>query len=129
MTRVLAAAVAIAATSVATSAVAADDGDSGVRGRVTAGPTCPVEPYPPDPACADRGFQTTIRIKALPERELVKTVRTGEKGRFRTRLEPGRYRLVPRSGKNGFPACERQDVVVKADQFTRVHLSCDTGIR
>jgi hypothetical protein len=119
----------VTAACVATSTVAADDGESGVRGRVTAGPTCPVEPSPPDPACADRGFETTIRIKTLPDRELVKKVHTGEKGRFRTRLEPGRYRLVPRSGKNGFPACERQDVVVKPDRFTRVHLSCDTGIR
>jgi hypothetical protein len=129
MTRALTAIAVIAATCAAPYALAADDVDSGVKGRVTAGPTCPVEPYPPDPACADRGFETTIRIKSLPDRELVKKVHTGEKGRFRTRLAPGRYRLVPRSGKNGFPTCERQDVVVKAERFTSVHLSCDTGIR
>jgi hypothetical protein len=129
MTRALTAAALLAATSVAGSASAADDPDSGVRGRVTAGPTCPVEREPPDPACADRGFETTIRVKVLPARKLVKKVQTGEQGRFRTRLEPGRYRLVPRSGKNGFPRCEPRDVVVRDDQFTRVRLGCDTGIR
>jgi len=129
MTRALAAAAVLAATGLAASAVAADDIDSGVKGRVTAGPTCPVERYPPDPACADRGFETTIRIRTLPDREFVKKVHTGEQGRFRTRLAPGRYRLVPRSGRNGFPRCEPQDVTVVADRFKRVHLTCDTGIR
>jgi hypothetical protein len=128
MIRALIAAVVLAATGLAGSALA-DDPDSGVKGRVTAGPTCPVETDPPDPACADRGFETTIRVKTLPDRRLVRKVHTGEKGRFRTRLRPGRYRLVPRSGENGLPRCSPQDVTVKENRFTLVHLTCDTGIR
>src|ERR1700704_5848784 len=35
---------------------------SGIRGNVMAGPTCPVERVPPDPACADRPLSTTITV-------------------------------------------------------------------
>jgi hypothetical protein len=128
MTRGVTVALVIGATSVCGSALAAEDSESGVKGRVTAGPTCPVERYPPDPSCAPRPVETTIKIKSLPEREFVKTVRSGKKGYFSARLAPGRYRLIPRSG-DPFPQCDKKDVTVSRDSFTRVHLSCDTGIR
>jgi hypothetical protein len=127
MTRAFVAAV-IAASCLGGSALAAQGWDSGVKGRVTAGPTCPVERYPPDPACAPRPVQTAIKIKSLPEREFVKTIHSGEKGYFRARLAPGRYRLIPRSGKP-YPRCEPKDVTVAKGSFTRVSLGCDTGIR
>jgi len=37
--------------------------DSGIRGEATAGPTCPVERYPPDPHCRDRPYQATVRVR------------------------------------------------------------------
>jgi len=111
------------------SALADDRQDSGVRGVVKMGPMCGAESNPPQPGCEDRPYSTVIRIRELPDRELVKKVRSGKRGRFHARLEPGRYRLTPRSGKSGFPSCSGVDVTVKAHQFTRVRLECDTGIR
>ena len=107
-------------------AVADDGPDSGVRGRVTVSPTCPVQR--PGEQCY-AGYETKIRITVLPERIHAKTIQTGEHGYFRTELPPGRYRLRPRDGKNGFPACPSRDVTVKSGRFTRVGIDCDTGIR
>jgi hypothetical protein len=128
MTRGATVALVVATTFVGGSALAAEGWDSGVKGRVTAGPTCPAERYPPDPACAPRPVETTIKVRSLPERELVKTIHSGEKGYFRARLAPGRYRLIPRSG-DPFPRCNPKDVTVAKSSFTRVNLGCDTGIR
>jgi hypothetical protein len=119
---------AIALAALAAPALAATAPDSGVRGRVTISPTCPAEPYPPDPSCAPRGYQTTIRIRRLPGKQLVKVVQTGERGRFSTRLAPGRYRLRPRGG-DPYPACQAVDVTVEAHAFTQVQVACDSGIR
>ena len=127
MTRAFVVAV-IAASSLGSSALAADRWDSGVKGRITAGPTCPAERYPPDPNCAPRPVETTIKIKSLPERELVKKVHSGENGYFRARLAPGRYRLVPQPTYE-LMRCFSKDVTVAKGSFARVQLGCDTGIR
>jgi hypothetical protein len=99
---------------------------SGVRGRVTASPTCPVERIPPDPSCAPRGYATEIAV--WHKGRVVKRFGTGADGRFRVRLRPGRYLLEPRSGRP-LPRCESQRVKVEHHRFTRASLSCDTGIR
>jgi hypothetical protein len=128
MTRALTAAAALLAT-LAVTASATAKLDSGVKGRVTVSPTCPVEPYPPDPSCAPRGYQTTIRIRTLPDRKPVKTIRTGKKGGFRTALKPGSYRLRAHGGDGGLPACGPVDVKVDAHGYTRADIACDSGIR
>jgi len=129
MSRALTVALLTAGACLTASASADDRLDSGVRGDVHTGPTCPAESNPPQPGCEDRPYSTVIRIRELPDRELVKKVRSGRRGRFHARLEPGRYRLTPRGGKSGFPSCSGVDVTVKAHHFTRVHLICDSGIR
>jgi hypothetical protein len=104
--------------------------ESGVRGDVHTGPTCGPVSNPPRPECAPRPYETVIRIRKLPSGELVKKVKSGERGRFHAGLAPGRYRLRARGGKDGgLPRCFSKDVTVKAREFTRVHLSCDSGIR
>jgi hypothetical protein len=104
--------------------------DSGVRGDVHTGPTCGPVSNPPRPECAPRPYETVIRIRELPSGKLVKKVKSGERGRFHASLEPGRYRLRARGGKDGgFPRCDSKDVTVKAHELTPVHLGCDTGIR
>ena len=125
MTRALTVALLVAVASVA-EAAAADS--SGVRGVITTGPTCPAESIPPQPGCEDRPYQTVIRIRELPDGEVVKRVRSGKHGRFHAALEPGRYRLEPRGG-DPYPRCFSKDVRVKAHQVTSVRLGCDTGIR
>ena len=130
MPRALIVALLVAVASVAESAAAESaPSDSGVRGDIKTGPTCGPVSNPPQPGCEDRPYQTVIRIRELPDGELVKKVRSGKRGRFHARLEPGRYRLSPRGGKSGYPRCFASDVTVTAHEFTVVHLGCDTGIR
>ena len=102
------------------------ESDSGVRGHVKVGPTCPAEQ--PGPGCQPRGYKTVIRVRTLPDHEFVKDVHTGPHGGFRTSLPPGHYRLQPRSG-DPFPSCGPRKVTVNAGAFKHVELVCDSGIR
>src|SRR5438874_1033704 len=130
MTRALTVALFVAVASIAESAAAESaPSDSGIRGDIKAGPTCGPVSNPPQPGCEDRPYQTVIKIRELPEGDLVKKVRSGKRGRVHARLEPGRYRLSPRGGRSGYPRCSASDVTVTAHRFTVVHLGCDTGIR
>lgn len=66
-----------------------------VTGSVRAGPTCPVERNPPDPACADRPVAgATLQILDVGGMQ-VATARSDAAGRFQLRLQPGSYTLVP----------------------------------
>src|SRR3989338_9714702 len=39
--------------------------ESGVKGTISLGPTCPVMRDPPDPACADKPYATAVTIRPL----------------------------------------------------------------
>ena len=114
------------AAAAATPALAATTRDSGVRGQVTAGPTCPVEDGSKD--CAPRPIAVSIAIHRLPGHELVKVVHSGQRGRFRAWLRPGRYRLRPHPDHQAM-SCRTSDATVKAHELTHVGLGCDTGLR
>ena len=101
-----------------------------VGGRATAGPTCPVERNPPDPACARRpvaGAVLVIQDRAGSE---VARVTTGKDGRFSVALAPGAYRLVPQPVGGFMGAARPVDFQVEAGQATPpLEVSFDTGIR
>jgi hypothetical protein len=104
---------------------------SGISGRVTSSPTCPVERYPPDPQCAPRGFAARVRIRRASDRHLVKSIVTRSDGRFGATLRAGRYLVSarPASGAS-LPSCPRaQSVRVSSGHMTRVVIACDSGIR
>src|SRR4051794_26281258 len=95
---------------------------SGIRGRVTESPTCPVERDPPDPACAPRGFAAGARFSRTRAGHTVGRFTTGDDGRFRTRLRPGRYGFTaqPASGAR-LPRCDGSvKARVRAGRYTRV---------
>ena len=96
-----------------------------LTGRVTAGPTCPVErsghPCPPAPVSA------TVQARTV-HGHVVSSTHTDNNGRYRLRLRPGRYNLVAITTKP-FPRCSPVNVKVSADLTTRTPISCDTGIR
>jgi hypothetical protein len=101
-------------------------GTSGVSGYIHIGPTCPVEQYPPDPKCADRGYMGLIMVKkgdAMMEQGVTKN------GQFVFSLTPGDYSIVAGESGLAFPRCEEKLVTVLKDQFTDVDISCDSGIR
>jgi len=105
------------------SSAASGSGDSGIRGLVLVGPTCPVE-HAGSP-CPDRPLATELQI--VRGTVVVGTVRSGEDGGFRVALDPGSYTI--RSGRPGPPSLRPVEVTVRPDAFTSVTLTFDSGIR
>ncbi len=101
------------------------DALQGIEGIALLGPLCPVVSEA-DP-CPDRPYQATIEIRTDGDRH-VTSVRSGEDGRFRVGLKPGRYRLVPERG-DPFPTASDQAVDVLEGVYTQVTVGFDTGIR
>jgi hypothetical protein len=94
-------------------------------GRVTAGPTCPVEraghPCPPRPVAATVQARTT-------HGQVVGSTHTDPDGRYRLELRPGRYTVVAVTPK-AWPRCSPTTATVTVHHTTRAVVSCDTGIR
>jgi hypothetical protein len=98
---------------------------TGVRGRVTAGPTCPVErpeqPCPPNPVHG--------RVDALDATgRTVADVTIDASGRYAISLPPGQYTLRVRAD-GPFPRCPDTAVSVTEASPVTSNIGCDTGIR
>jgi len=112
-----------------------EDGDNlpegtGARGKVTAGPTCPVVTNPPNPACAERPVVGAVLVFADASGREVARVSSGPDGTFSVALAPGTYRLTaePVEGLMGTPS--PMDVGIEAGQpMMELTVSYDTGIR
>ena len=95
-----------------------------VTGRVTAGPTCPVEraghPCPPEPVSAVVQAHAGERVAA--------SAHTDAHGRYTLHLPAGGYTLIAVT-KHPLPRCSPRDVTVRNSQLTRAPITCDTGIR
>lgn len=104
--------------------------DSGISGRVSTGPTCPVMRNPPDPNCADRPYQTTVQIIVVGSSKSspFATVETDKNGVYKIMLPPGEY-AVQLAGGTTFPRCNTETVTVVPKKVSEVNISCDTGIR
>ena len=117
----------VAVALVACEAGVAAPAHSGIRGRVVIGPMCPVvqEGVP----CPDKPLAATIRVRKAGGR-VVATAHSGEEGRFRVRLAPGRYVLEPVSPNAGVPPYAAPLTVrVRSHRFTEITVSYDSGIR
>jgi len=102
--------------------------NSGVRGTVLLGPTCPVQRMPPDSACADRPYSATISVYRAGASALYATGKSDANGMFQFSLPPGSYALKAASG-SVFPRCNGVDVTVGPSGYATTTISCDTGIR
>jgi hypothetical protein len=102
---------------------------TGVRGTVTAGPTCPVERDPPDPGCAERPVAGAVLVFTDAGGLEVARVTSAADGTFTVELAPGAYHVSaePVDGLMGTPG--PMDVEVEAGQPTELQVSYDTGIR
>ena len=102
---------------------------TGIGGRATAGPVCPVERYPPDPACAPRPVSGAVVVVRSPAGAEVARVTTGADGMFFAAVLPGQYVVegLPAAGLMGTPG--PQNVTVTSSVPATIELSYDTGIR
>jgi hypothetical protein len=95
-----------------------------VTGRVTAGPTCPVERVghacPPRPVVGD--------VQARADARVVASARSGAYGTYRLELPSGSYTLDAVT-QNLLPRCTALTVTVTSGQTTSADITCDTGIR
>ena len=102
---------------------------TGLAITAAAGPTCPVETIPPDPACAPRPVAgAKVSILDAQGREAA-TVVLDAKGSAAVALAAGTYvvRAQPAAGLMGTPG--PMEVAVVDGTLTPVALSYDTGIR
>ena len=96
---------------------------SGINGTVVAGPTCPVET--PESPCPDRpvdGAQVTAK-----RGDETRSTTTDPSGTFRLRLRPGTYTVTAVS--DSVFGCDEQRVVVRKRRYSKITVTCDTGIR
>jgi len=99
--------------------------DSGLRGQVLYGPTCPVQR--PGQTC-ERPYQATIVVTYAGARGVIARVGTSADGRFTVRLRAGRY-LVKVTGRTAYPRSWSRTVSVTAHRFTALTIRFDSGIR
>ncbi len=102
-----------------------------IIGTATAGPVCPVERYPPDPACAPRpvaGASITVHGAGG---QVIATAMTGADGSYRAAVPAGSVQVVaaPVAGLMRAPAPIDAVVPAGSSAWVRVDLSYDTGIR
>jgi carboxypeptidase family protein len=102
-------------------------GDSGIRGTVLLGPTCPVETV--ESPCPDRPL-ADVEVQVLQGGDVVGTVRSDGDGRFTVALDPGHYvvQAVVEEGGPGMSA-KPVDVTVTSGKFVDVNVPVDSGIR
>jgi hypothetical protein len=100
--------------------------DSGLRGIVLYGPTCPVQR--PGHIC-ERPVQATIVVSRTGSRLTVARTRSAPDGRFSIRVGAGRYLVKTSSGATGYRRAQSQVVSVTAHRFTELTIRIDSGIR
>ncbi|MEO8638678.1 MAG: carboxypeptidase-like regulatory domain-containing protein [Chloroflexota bacterium] len=104
-------------------------GATGVRGTVTAGPTCPVETIPADPACAPRPVAGAVLVFTGGDGHEVKRVTSAADGSFAIELPPGVYGVMAQAVEGLMATPAPMEVEVEAGPPTELQVSYDTGIR
>jgi hypothetical protein len=101
---------------------------AGVGGRVTGGPTCPVE-RPGDPACAPRLVAGAVLVVRGADNAEVARFTTDASGFYRIALAPGAYTLEVGPVKGFMSGPGPQAFTVQDGATTPLDLAYDTGIR
>ncbi len=104
--------------------------NSGIKGNVVLGPTCPVVRNPPDPQCADKPYQTKLDVMTADKSKLIAEFQSGADGKFTIPAPPGQYVIQNAAGASPLPRCTSDGVItVFANSYIDATVSCDTGIR
>jgi hypothetical protein len=108
---------------------AGDQVEQGLHITAVAGPTCPVERFPPDPACAPKRVPN-VSVEIVDDQGnpqgMVVLDGTGQQS---VSLEPGTYTVTAQGATGFMSGPEPQRVVVEPGRITDVTLTYDTGIR
>jgi hypothetical protein len=102
---------------------------TGIAGKVTAGPVCPVERIPPDPAYAPKPVRGAVIVVRQAAGIEVARVTTAADGTFFVDLAPGAYMVDPTPVTGLMGTAPRQNSTVVAGAVATVDLEYDTGIR
>jgi hypothetical protein len=100
---------------------------SGISGQVMIGPVCPGPVAIGDTLCADQPYQATLTILDSENKEISK-IQPDNTGHFSITLPPGIYTIHPISGEH-FPRASVQGITVYPDQYSKVTILYDTGMR
>ncbi len=102
--------------------------ESGIKGMVTIGPTCPVERVPQEEKCKDKPYIANLRL-IDSKGNIVKTFTSNADGSFKLVIPEGIYRIENTSSAL-YPSFGVSDPIeVKTDFFTEVQIKFDSGIR
>jgi hypothetical protein len=103
---------------------------TGVRGTVTAGPTCPVVTEPPTPGCEERPVAGAVLVFTdAGGREVARTTSAAD-GSFSVELAPGAYQLTAEPVESQMGTPEPMHFEVEGGQpMTELQVSYDTGMR
>lgn len=102
---------------------------TGLTITAVAGPTCPVETIPPDPACAPRPVAGATVIILDGQGTSAATVVLDAQGSAVVALPAGNYVVQPQPAAGLMGTPESMNVTVVDGTLTPVVLSYDTGIR
>jgi hypothetical protein len=121
--------VVVALAFLATACGGGSGGDSTAMGtvtlRVVAGPVCPVETNPPNPACAPHPVKSARVVLEGPASVSVDV----HDGSATVDLPPGTYQVVPKPAPGLMGPAPQTSVRVVAGAVTPLRLLYDTGIR
>lgn len=105
------------------------DATATITGRLVAGPTCPVETDPPDPACAPSAVPRAEIVVVSTDGVEIRT-RSGQDGTFRIAVPPGEITITFAEVEGLMIAPEAITASVETNQTLDLSdLFYDTGIR
>ena len=105
--------------------------DAGFRvtGHAHAGPVCPVQQNPPDPACADKPVSGATLLIVDDSGDQVAEIRTDGAGDFVATLPAGNYTLVPQPVDGLLGTAPSQTFTTGRGLAPALDVAYDTGIR
>jgi len=102
---------------------------TGIAITASAGPVCPVERVPPDPACAPRPVADATILVVDDQGKTVATVTTGADGTVLVAVPAGDYVLQPQPVTGMMGGAQPVNVTVVDGSATPAAILYDTGIR
>jgi len=102
---------------------------TGIAITASAGPVCPVERVPPDPACAPRPVADATILVVDDQGKTVATVTTGADGTVLLAVPAGDYVLQPQPVTGMMGGAQPVNVTVVDGSATPAAILYDTGIR